>query len=91
VKVKVLTSLAAGLPCVMTPIAAEGLELPQALAPLVQERPAGIAGALRRLCADQPWNAAMRDAGMAFVRARFGSAATDVALQPLCRHSKTQR
>ncbi len=43
VKGKVLDSFAAGLPCVMTPVAAEGIVLPEILKPLVAPDAAGMA------------------------------------------------
>ena len=52
IKGKVLDSFAAGLPCVMTPIAAEGLALTGALPQLVAGDPAGLADIILRLHAD---------------------------------------
>ena len=51
-KGKVLESFAAGIPCVMTTIAAEGLDLPSALEPLVVDGPAEIAARVAKLCRD---------------------------------------
>ncbi len=56
IKGKVLDSLAAGLPCVMTPIAAEGLELTGPLAGLVGADVAALAALILRLHADQEAN-----------------------------------
>jgi len=49
IKGKVLESLAHGVPCVMTPIAAEGLDLPDALTGLISDEAAGIAERIVRL------------------------------------------
>lgn len=46
VKGKVLESLAAGLPCVMTTIASEGIDLPDAARDWVRDDPAGFADAI---------------------------------------------
>jgi glycosyltransferase involved in cell wall biosynthesis len=55
-KGKVLDSLAAGLPCVMTPIAAEGLELTGPLAGLVGADAPALAELILRLHADRDAN-----------------------------------
>lgn len=47
VKGKVLDSLAAGIPCVCTPAAAEGMDLPQALLDLVAATPVDLARSIR--------------------------------------------
>ena len=83
VKVKVLMSLACGVPCVMTPVAAEGLALPEGLSGLVQDTADGIAGVLRRLCGDVGWNQSMSRSGMAFVRARFEERTTCASMRPI--------
>src|SRR6202030_1008017 len=51
-KGKVLESLAAGVPCVMTTVAAEGLDLPRKLQVLVADEPAEIAARIAKLCRD---------------------------------------
>ena len=52
VKGKVLDSLAAGVPCIMSPVAAEGLELPDSLLALVSEDAAALAALICRLHRD---------------------------------------
>lgn len=52
IKGKVLTSLAHGVPCVMSPIAAEGIPLPEALAWLVADTPEVMAEKLVALHRD---------------------------------------
>jgi glycosyltransferase involved in cell wall biosynthesis len=51
-KGKVLASFAAGVPCVMSPIAAEGFDLPPLLSGLVGTTPAALAERIIRLHAD---------------------------------------
>lgn len=81
IKGKVLESFAHGLPCVMTPIAAEGLQLPAPLTWLVAEDAAGIAERLRRLEEDEALNAELSAAGLAFIRERFGEETTGAAMR----------
>ncbi len=52
VKGKVLASLAAGIPCVMSPVAAEGIDLPATLRCLVGGSAAEMASGILRLHAD---------------------------------------
>jgi glycosyltransferase involved in cell wall biosynthesis len=81
VKGKVLDSLAAGVPCVMSPVAAEGIDLPPPLSDLVGATPAALAERIVRLHADR---AACRDlgrAGIALVAAAFSPATVAAALQ----------
>ncbi|HEV2335952.1 MAG TPA: Hint domain-containing protein [Stellaceae bacterium] len=52
IKSKVIDSFAAGLPCVMTRVAAEGLALTGSLPQLVSDDPAGLAERIVRLHAD---------------------------------------
>ena len=67
VKGKVLDSLAAGVPCVCTPVAAEGMDLPVALLETVAPDAAGLAAAILRLHNDEAFNGACTQAGLAFV------------------------
>ena len=73
VKGKVLTSLAAGVPCVMTPCAAEGLDLPASLAGTIAADPEGLAAAILRLHDDPAHHAAAAAAGQRFA-AGWGTA-----------------
>jgi glycosyltransferase involved in cell wall biosynthesis len=68
VKGKVLDSLAAGVPCVMTPIAAEGLALPAELQALVREDPALLAGLICHLHRDEAAHNQVARAGLAMIR-----------------------
>jgi glycosyltransferase involved in cell wall biosynthesis len=73
-KGKVLDSLAAGVPCVMTPIAAEGLGLPPALAGLVTDDAARFAALIGDLHERSALNQDHAAAGQEFVRQRFDAA-----------------
>ncbi len=66
IKGKVLTSLAARTPCVMTPVAAEGLDLPPVLRDLVAQDAAGLASLIVRLHGDEARVRAAARAGAAF-------------------------
>ena len=77
VKGKVLDSLAAGIPCVCSPVAAEGLALPPAT--IAPDIPAMVA-ALLRLHADAAANAAAASAGFALLADGHTPARVDQAL-----------
>jgi glycosyltransferase involved in cell wall biosynthesis len=81
VKGKVLESLAAGVPCVMTPIAAEGLDLPVSLRALVAEDAVGLAGLICRLHGDEATHGEAVGAGLALIREYHTEAAVVAALQ----------
>jgi glycosyltransferase involved in cell wall biosynthesis len=80
VKGKVLASLAAGVPCVMTSVAAEGIGLPDALQALVRDDAAGLAEAILQLHEDVPRCLEAAKAGVAFVAEHFTEEIVDVAL-----------
>ena len=80
-KGKVLESLAAGIPCVCFPIAAEGLGLPEALAPLVVQDTAGMVSAIIRLHKIASQNARMARASLAYVADRYTEQRLDDAMQ----------
>lgn len=73
-KGKVLDSFATGLPCVMTPIAAEGLTLPDILRPLVAADAAGLAQVILALQDDQ-LATAVAQAGWQFIKDNFSQKA----------------
>jgi glycosyltransferase involved in cell wall biosynthesis len=72
-KGKVLDALAAGLPCLCSPIAAEGMDWPAALAPLACADPAAMAEAALRLYPDEATCAALGAAGLAWIEERFSA------------------
>jgi len=67
-KGKVASSLAAGVPCVATPVAAEGMGLSQACGVLVAEDPAAFAAQLVRAHGDAALWAALSRGGVAYAR-----------------------
>jgi glycosyltransferase involved in cell wall biosynthesis len=77
VKGKVLDSLAAGVPCVCSPMAWEGLGLPQALR---AADPEAMAAALLRLHEDEGYNRDAAASGFALLAAWHGEAVVDRAL-----------
>jgi glycosyltransferase involved in cell wall biosynthesis len=69
VKGKVLEAMRLGVPCVATPVGAQGLDDARCLA--VSSDPAAMAADIARLCSvDDAWMQASRD-GQAFIRERF--------------------
>ena len=80
VKGKVLDSLAEGVPCVMTPVAAEGIALSPTLAPLVAADAAGIAALICALHADAAQRRAYADAGLAMIGQHHSTAAVEHAM-----------
>jgi glycosyltransferase involved in cell wall biosynthesis len=91
IKAKVLDSFAAGVPCVMTRIAAEGLTLTGPLTIPVADDAATLAGHILRLHADQALNerigeAAARLVGNEFDQARVTEAMREAMLEPPGAH-----
>ena len=70
-----VTSLAHGIPCVMTPVAAEGVAFPEALRWLVAETPAAMAEKLVALHRDDAFAESLGEACLAFIREEFGEEA----------------
>lgn len=79
-KGKVLDSFAAGLPCVMTPVAAEGLTLPDILRPLVAADAAGMAQIILAL-QDDALATAVAQAGWQFIKDNFSQKAVTGVLK----------
>jgi glycosyltransferase involved in cell wall biosynthesis len=80
VKGKVLASFGAGVPCVMSPVGAEGIDLPPPLAGLVGESAALIAEHIVRLHTDIAANRAASEAGLAMIADDFSEARVQAAL-----------
>ena len=76
-KAKVLESLAAGVPCVCSPVAAEGMGLPPRLAHLVVPDAAAMVREILHLHADQAHNERTAKRGLAFVARTFSEARLD--------------
>jgi glycosyltransferase involved in cell wall biosynthesis len=83
-KGKVLESLAAGVPCVMTTVAAEGLDLPKKLQVLVADGPGEIAARIAKLCQDDGEYRRIVEAGKAYVRATYSAERIDGLLRQAC-------
>jgi hypothetical protein len=79
-KGKVLDSFAAGIPCVMSPVAAEGMPLCPTLQTLVGEDAAAMAAQIVRLHSDAGAAIACRDAGLRMVETVFSADAVAQAL-----------
>ena len=80
-KSKVLESLAAGVPCVCSPIAAEGFDLPPPLDEFVVADPAAAVRAIVRLHNDAAYHARLAEAARAFAAEGFSPARLDAALR----------
>jgi glycosyltransferase involved in cell wall biosynthesis len=82
VKGKVLDSLAAGVACICTPVAAEGIDLPESLQELVAHSAAGLAKLVVELHGDQSRCATLRSAALAFIEERFNGNVVRAAIAP---------
>jgi glycosyltransferase involved in cell wall biosynthesis len=88
IKAKVLESLAAGVPCIMSPIAAEGLALPAALADLVAKDQTQMVDLIVGLTSDEKaWNA-LALAALDFMTTNYSEDATIAALKPVLLGSR---
>ncbi len=85
IKGKVLDSLAAGVPCVCTGVAMEGLALGPALRSLVANDPAGFAASIHRLHSDPKLHAACREEGLSYVATELASHRIDALMQAAIR------
>ena len=87
-KAKVLQSFAAGIPCVCSTVAAEGLDLPVELQALVATNDAEMADAILRLHHDQALNDRLSRHVAEFARRFLGEAAIDAAMaRAIGRHA----
>ena len=80
-KGKVLDSLAAGLPAVMTPIAAEGMDLPPPLDQLVAAAPDALADLIVSIHNDAERNRLLAEAGLQHVRRHYSRDVVDRLLR----------
>jgi glycosyltransferase involved in cell wall biosynthesis len=83
-KGKVLESFAAGIPCVMTTIAAEGLDLPKAMQSLVVDEPEEIAARVAKLCRDKTEYRRIVDACKAYMSANYSAQRIDALIKEAC-------
>ncbi len=81
IKGKVLESFAHGLPCVMSEVAAEGLELPEDLAWLVARSPEEFAVKIARVHEEEALNQRLAEAGLRYIEQRHGAAVVAEALR----------
>jgi glycosyltransferase involved in cell wall biosynthesis len=88
VKGKVIDSLAAGVPCVMTPIGAEGLDLPAAFDGCIAPTAEAITAAIQHLHNDRKANAACRAAGLGYIEEVFSEARLDALMQQVLGPAK---
>jgi hypothetical protein len=80
-KGKVIESFAAGLPCAMTPIAAEGFPLSPALRACVGQSAAELASCIIDLHEDAVRNAYVSRAALALAYETFSDVATEEAMR----------
>ena len=90
-KGKVLDSLAAGVPCAMSAIAAEGIPIGPGLNALVGRNAAELAELICRLHGSKPFNAAMSTAGRTVITAGFNMARVKSALAAALQRSNAVR
>jgi glycosyltransferase involved in cell wall biosynthesis len=81
IKGKVIESLSAGLPCVCTPIAAEGLELPEALQACVAEGADALAALICNLHDNERANKACGRAGLEYIKSAFSNERLDAGIR----------
>jgi glycosyltransferase involved in cell wall biosynthesis len=86
IKGKVLDSFAAGLPCAMTPIAAEGLPLAELRGELVAEDPTSLAGLIVQLHADAEANARIGDQAARLAATEFSQEQVTATLRSILAH-----
>lgn len=80
-KAKVLESFAAGVPCVGTSIAFEGMTLPAVLRGCIADTPDALAAAVVRLHRDEAMHAAAVEAGRRYVLVNCCESSVDAAMQ----------
>ncbi|HEX3970189.1 MAG TPA: glycosyltransferase family 4 protein, partial [Stellaceae bacterium] len=78
---KVIESFAAGVPCVFTPLAAEGLDLPDALSGCIAAGAEQLAATVYRLHNDAKVNAGARRAGLAYIETEMSEAVLDAQMR----------
>jgi glycosyltransferase involved in cell wall biosynthesis len=84
-KGKVLESMAAGIPCVMTTVAAEGLDLPAELRSLVADDPEALAKRIAALCRDNAEYRRVVEGCKAHIAANYSPERIDSLLREACR------
>ena len=87
VKGKVLDSLAAGLPCACTAVAAEGLDLPPALQAMTADTAEGLMDVILRLHEDEALNQTCAEAGRAFIAAQWAQPRVTALMQAVVQQT----
>ena len=90
-KGKMLESFASGLPCVMTPCAAEGANLPPGLAELSAQTAEDLARTILRYHDEPEPNAAAAAAGLAYIDATCSQAVIDGRISKAIQNAVTAR
>ncbi len=90
IKGKVLDSLAAGIPCVVTPTAAEGLALTPPLRALIGQSPDQLANLVWRLHKDAELNSKTAAVGLDLIARAFSNKQVRAALQGALKRSDVQ-
>jgi len=80
IKGKVIESLAAGVPCACTPVAAEGFDFPEALQSCVGEGAGGLAALIGNLHGNARDNGVLSQAGLDYVTRNFSPEQLDAAM-----------
>ncbi len=80
-KGKLLDSLAAGLPCACTHVAAEGLDLPETLHATIADSPQTLVDVILRLHDDAEFNARCASAGLSLIAAQWSQARLDASMR----------
>ncbi len=83
-KGKVLESMAAGIPCVMTTVAAEGIELPDGLKSLVADEPEALAERIATLCRDDAEYDRVVEGCKAHIAASYSPERIDSLIREAC-------
>ncbi len=83
-KGKVLESMAAGIPCVMTNVAAEGLDLPPELLSLVADDPKALSHRIAQLCRDDREYRRIVEGCKAHVAANYSQQRIDSLIREAC-------
>jgi glycosyltransferase involved in cell wall biosynthesis len=81
VKGKVLNSFAAGVPCIMTPVAAEGIDLPPVLKAVIGTSAEELAECILSLHKDGALYREAAAAGLTLIESQFSDAKVDAALK----------
>ena len=84
-KGKVLESMAAGIPCVMTGVAAEGLNLPSELQGLVADDPAALTERIAALCRDNDRYRRVAKACQIYIEANYSPERIDSLIRQACQ------